>query len=177
MYRLMVASLLAVLAIPGFASAQFVSFGFGVRGGYGPYGYRGYYAPGVVVAYPGPGYVVVPASPPPVIIENNNLKARITVLMPDPNAELFVQNQPMRTIGSIRTFSTQELQPGNRYSYNLTMQGNVNGHGVIETRKIEFAAGSLVTVDFTKPYVEPLPPAEIEPRRAVPPNAAPTQPK
>jgi uncharacterized protein (TIGR03000 family) len=177
MYRLMIASLLALVAVPGYASAQYVGFGFGFRGGYGPYGYRGYYAPGVVVAYPGPGYVVVPSSPPPVVVDNSNYKARITVLLPDQNAELFVQNQPMRSLGRIREFSTQELQVGKRYSYNITMQGNVDGHGVIETRKVEFQAGSLVTVDFTKPFVEPLPPPEYEPRHALPPSGASSQPK
>ena len=179
MSRLMIASLLVVAAVPGLASAQFVGFSFGVRGGYGPYGYRGYYAPGVAVAYPYPSatYVVVPATPPPVVVDNSNFKARITVLLPDQNAELFVQNQPMRMSGRVREFTTQELQVGKRYSYTLTMQGNVDGHGVIETRKVEFQAGSMVTVDFTRPYVEPLPPAEYEPRHAVAPNAVPTQPK
>lgn len=176
MYRLAMASLLAVVALPGLASAQFVGFSFGVRGGYGPYGYRGYYAPGVTLAYPypAPSYVVVPA---PVAVETvNSLKARITVLVPDQNAEIYIQDQRMNLIGRVREFFTQELQVGKKYSYTLTMQGHVDGHGVIETRKIEFQAGSRVVVDFTKPYVQPLPPPEYEPRHAVPDGAA-TQPK
>ncbi|HQR09232.1 MAG TPA: TIGR03000 domain-containing protein [Gemmatales bacterium] len=178
MSRLLFLSLIAVVAIPSFASAQYVGFGFGFRGGYPGYGFRGYYAPGVVYApYPGPTYVVVPSAQPVSVASAISLKARITVVLPDANAELFVQNQPLRMVGRIREFSTQDLLVGNRYSYTLTMQGNVDGHGVIETRKVEFQAGSMVTVDFTKPFVEQLPQTEYEPRHAVPPPALLSQPK
>lgn len=176
MFRLLFLSLLAVVAVPSFATAQSFGFGVGFRGGYPGYGFRGYYAPGVVYApYPGPTYVVVPNAQPVATL--SSLKARITVVLPHANAELFVQNQPLRMVGRVREFSTQELLVGNRYSYTLTMQGNVDGHGVIETRKVEFQAGSMVTVDFTKPFVEPLPQTEYEPRHAVPPPAVLSQPK
>lgn len=178
MSRLLLLPLLAMVAVPSFASAQYVGFGIGIRGGYPGYGFRGYYAPSVVYApYPGPTYVVVPSAQAVPVATASSLKARITVLLPDANAELFVQNQPLRMVGRIREFSTQDLIVGNRYSYTITMQGNVDGHGVIETRKVEFQAGSMVTVDFTKPFVEPLPPTEYEPRHAVPPPAVLSQPK
>jgi uncharacterized protein (TIGR03000 family) len=174
------AALLATLAVPSFASAQFFGFGFGVpvghrsfvsfgyRGGY--YGYPGYYyAPGpVTYVYPAPTTVVVspPATvaQPPAAVVASGQKARITVMLPDPNAELFVQGQRMISAGGVRVFNSQELEAGKNYSYTITMRSHVGGRLLDETRKVPLHSGEVVTVDFTHQGAETLPPAEVLPR-------------
>lgn len=166
---------LAVLLMPSLALAQVFRFGIGI-GGYYP-GYRGYYYggpvygayyPGYAYAYP-PPVTYVPA--PVVAAEPAGSPARVTVLLPDAHAELLIQGQHMNSVGKVRTFSSQALQPGREYTYSLTMHTPVGGQLVEDNRQIHIRAGSIVTVDFTKPNVESLPAVPAVPRPAVPGNA------
>jgi uncharacterized protein (TIGR03000 family) len=167
---LLIATLMLLL-LPSLASAQVFSFGFGFRGYYP--GYRGYYYGGPVYgAYYAPGYVYPPPVtyvPAPVVTgEPAGNPARVTVLLPDANAELLIQGQHMNSVGKVRTFSSQALQPGREYTYNLIMHTPVGGQLIEDSRQVHIRAGSIVTVDFTKPNVETFPAVPPEPRRAVP---------
>jgi len=167
MQRLTIPILLAALITPSMASAQFIGFSFGYRGYYpGPRVYGTVVYPGPAYVYP--GYYV--ANPAPYAVEGPSAtgQARITILFSDEHADLIVQGQLIHSAGKTRTFSSQQLQAGKTYSYMITMRGLMNGVPTEETRKVEFQAGSLITVDFTKAYVETLPaPATI-------PNSLPT---
>lgn len=171
----------AVLMVPNLASAQFFGFGvgvplghrsfvsFGYRGGY--YGYPYYYAPApVTYVYPAPTVVVSPPAtlvqPAPAAVITSGQKAQITVVVSDPSAELLIQGQRMSSAGSVRTFNSQDLEPGKTYSYSLTVRRNVAGRPVEETRKVSIHAGEQVTVDFSRPGAsgERLPAADVLPR-------------
>jgi uncharacterized protein (TIGR03000 family) len=175
-------ALLAVLVAPSLASAQFFGFGFGApvgKRGFVSFGYRGgywgrpyYYAPvPVAYVYPAPTTVVVtPPPPPPAAIvatpaatAATGQTARITVVLPDPNAELIIQGQRMNLVGRTRTFNSQVLDPDKNYSYTITTRSNVGGQLRDETRKVPVHAGEAVTVDFSQ-QTERLPPAAVEPR-------------
>src|SRR5260221_13981470 len=116
--------LASALVWPQVASAQSFSFGFGYRGYYPAY--RGYYYPAPAYGpYYYPGYVYPPPATymPATVVpaESPASHARVTVILPDDHAELIIQGRKMHSVGKVRTFSSQALQPGKEYTYTITM--------------------------------------------------------
>jgi uncharacterized protein (TIGR03000 family) len=149
-------------------------YGYGYPGyGYGYGGYRngGYYSPSYsdwgysspsygypsAGSYPSTSFYYGPSSAPsrPTLSPN---QALLEVILPDADAELFVQDQPMSQLGTQRSFYSPELTEGKTYTYTVVMRRDVNGRAVDETKKVDVRAGSRVVVDFTRIPAPPKPP-------------------
>ena len=102
-----------------------------------------YYDPAVVGAYDDSGL--------------NANRARVEVIVPDFNAEIFIQDQKMSLTGTQRIFDSPDLEQNKTYTYTIMLKRNVAGRIVDETRKVEVKAGSRVIVDFTRPEPARLP--------------------
>lgn len=88
------------------------------------------------------------------VINGTSRQARVEVILPDANAELLIQDQKTNTVGARRSFVSPDLETGKTFTYTLKMQRNVGGQMQDETRSIDVQAGSVMTVDFTKPKSE-----------------------
>jgi uncharacterized protein (TIGR03000 family) len=153
----------------------YFSLGLGYGwGGYG-YGWPGYYSSPGYYSYDYPSYYSYPSygydeSYPRISgyfdpsmsgsssgMAVNPNQVRLEVMVPDPNATLLIQGQPMSAIGSRRVFVSPDLQPGRSYTYTITLQRNVNGRMEDDTRQIDVQPGSSMQVDFTRPQIHTLP--------------------
>jgi uncharacterized protein (TIGR03000 family) len=76
--------------------------------------------------------------------------AQITVVLPDPNAAIWFQGQPVQGTGTVRVLNSPQLNPGSTYAYDVRAAWNVNGQAVSQDRRVNFQAGAAVTVDFTQ---------------------------
>ncbi len=76
--------------------------------------------------------------------------AQITVLLPDPNAGLWFQGQPIQGTRMVRVLNSPQLNPGSTYAYDVRAAWSVNGQVVSQERHVSIQAGAAVTVDFTQ---------------------------
>ncbi len=76
---------------------------------------------------------------------------RLEVVLPDPNAEVWVEGQKTTTTGRVRTFESPELQPNRSYTYNLRASWMQDGRPVTQDRQVQVVTGRSTTVDFTQP--------------------------
>jgi uncharacterized protein (TIGR03000 family) len=155
------------LGVPfGFYGAPFYGYGYGLGGyGLGGYGYpgfggyygrglygrgyynggyydRGYYDPGAY-QYSEPYSSVVPAAPA-------NDVAMIEVIVPDPDARVWVQDRETTSRGYERTYNSPPLEPGYEYTYTVRAVWRENGETMTAERRVPVDPGSRVTVDFTR---------------------------
>jgi uncharacterized protein (TIGR03000 family) len=77
--------------------------------------------------------------------------ARVEVLLPDANADLWLNGQKMSATGASRLFYTPPLEPGRVYHNDLTASWNQDGRRVNAQRKADVCAGDAYVVDFTRP--------------------------
>jgi uncharacterized protein (TIGR03000 family) len=124
---------------------------YGCYGGcYGCYGCGGYYGAGYGVAYAAPVYGsnVQPLTTQSLAsLESGFRPASLTVQLPE-DAKLFVDNKPMKTASSTRTFRTPALQPGQTYYYDLRAEVLREGRVVDRTQRVLVRAGENVTASF-----------------------------
>ncbi|MCS7167462.1 MAG: TIGR03000 domain-containing protein [Gemmatales bacterium] len=131
--------------------------------GYYPYVYPRYIypVPAVLAPLSRAEYHVVPRptpeapsngelTPPRPLPSTNNV-AEITILLPAADAQVFVEDYELRTMGTRRTLQSPPLTPGKRYEYTITASWKSNGQMVRQTRIVTLQAGQQITVDFTKP--------------------------
>lgn len=92
------------------------------------------------------------------MISTSDKQALVDVILPDANTELYIQDQKMTTVGTIRTFYSPDLDSGKSFTYTLKIRRN-GSQGQIkdETRNVQVKAGSRTVVDFTKPNGDSLP--------------------
>jgi uncharacterized protein (TIGR03000 family) len=133
----------------------------GNRGGNGYYGpgyypqagYGGVYGYGQYVM-PGANYITTPDGrislyPPDLGIEADPATtARVTVNVPDPNAQLWFNGVPMPQRGTSRTFTTPSLTPDTPYHYIVRASWQENGRTVERTRTVDVTAGQPARVSF-----------------------------
>jgi len=105
--------------------------------------------------YSSPSYYVDPA--PSTIVQQSyysapaysapsSQNAMMTILVPDPNAELWFNDVATSQRGTTRTFQTPTIdQPG---TYVLRARWNQNGQFVDQTRRVDVQPGQSLTVDF-----------------------------
>jgi uncharacterized protein (TIGR03000 family) len=79
-----------------------------------------------------------------------NYSARIEVIVPDPQAQLWFNDQATAQQGTTRRFDTPALKMGSSYTY--TIRAVWRGIGEMKTaeRVVTVKAGSTVVVDFTE---------------------------
>jgi uncharacterized protein (TIGR03000 family) len=135
---------------------------FGLYGDYYPYygsygDYYGSYDSPLTSGYSGdpavnvsqeasahPLDLAVPANRPP------DASAQVTVDVPA-NARVWIDGTPTTSSGSVHNFITPLLKPGSRYTYQIKVTWNDNGHERTQTQAVEFTAGAHVSVDFPAP--------------------------
>jgi uncharacterized protein (TIGR03000 family) len=82
-------------------------------------------------------------------------RARLIVEMPA-DAQLFVDDQAMKTKSAVRTFNTPELEPGQVYYYDLRAEVIRDGKAVTQTRRVLLRAGEVVRARFEGMQAEPV---------------------
>jgi uncharacterized protein (TIGR03000 family) len=75
--------------------------------------------------------------------------ARVTVRLPDADAQVWVEGKPTRQRGSRREFVSPPLDPGQNYTYEVRAVWTESGREVERTRTVRVRAGGTTTVDFT----------------------------
>jgi uncharacterized protein (TIGR03000 family) len=153
-------------------------WGWGAPGGYGRYSYpwyggssypgyyggpyyAGYAVPydsgtAVYEAYPAAYPDVEPAGgyqslyPPDTASEAPPppSTARLTISLPDPNAEVWFNGTRVNVRGSSQTFTTPPLIPGTDYHYQVKARWMQNGREVVREQIVSFRAGERVAVTF-----------------------------
>jgi uncharacterized protein (TIGR03000 family) len=135
-------------------------FGFwpwsGYWGGYSDYGYgQGGYYPGYDTPYYGNPYGVPGVSGgygnvpmPPAATSGKN--AQIDVFVPDPNAEVWIDDFATTSRGMTRYLDSPDLVPGAQYSYTIKARWNQNGQPVNAQVTVPVGPGAQVVVDFTQ---------------------------
>ena len=147
------------------------------RYGYGydyPYGYGGDYA---YSFYPPPvSSLVEPLYPPPNgnlppngSLPRTNIPARVEVLLPTANAQLWFDGQAMsETGGNRRVFNTPPLEPGYDYSYQVVAVWMQDGEKVRVERTVQLRPGQMSRVDFSRVDASERPPSDARPTDARP---------
>jgi len=141
----------------GFGSG-FYGSGYG-SGYYGPgYSGSGYYRQGYVTPYLGsqyytdPGYYygdAVTQAPPidsrPSFYADPDT-ATITVIVPEPNAQVWFNDAPTSQRGMERLFNTPALQQAGAYT--IKARWTENGRNVDQQRQVQVQPGQSITVNF-----------------------------
>jgi uncharacterized protein (TIGR03000 family) len=79
------------------------------------------------------------------------VRSRVTVSLPDEDAELRVQDQSIPGQGASRVFETPPLEAGRWYEYVFVAEWRPNGYTRLTRRKaVAFRAGDPVVVDLTQ---------------------------
>jgi uncharacterized protein (TIGR03000 family) len=79
------------------------------------------------------------------------VKSKITVTVPQDDAELQIEKKVMKTTGKTREFDTPDLEPNKMYLYEFVATWRPNNYTVItRTRTEKFVAGANVVIDLTK---------------------------
>jgi uncharacterized protein (TIGR03000 family) len=82
-------------------------------------------------------------------------KARISVSLPEPDAEVWFDGKKTSSRGDDRLFETPALEPGATPTYTVTATWRQNGRPVTQTRTVKAVAGGTSVVDFTRPADAP----------------------
>lgn len=84
-------------------------------------------------------------------VATSEVRSRVTVTLPDEDAELLVQDQLVPGQGASRTFETPPLEAGRWYEYVLVARWRPNGYTQLTRRKlVHFRAGEPVVADLTQ---------------------------
>jgi uncharacterized protein (TIGR03000 family) len=125
-------------------------YGGGDYGGYG--GYGGYdlgynpYANPYTSAY---GYNAAQAAVPAAPALGDNT-ATIEVVLPDANAQVWINGAKMTGNGVRRTFTSDPLQPGATSTFTVKATWNEGGQPTTVERQVTVRAGGRVVVQFAK---------------------------
>ncbi|MCI0457735.1 MAG: TIGR03000 domain-containing protein, partial [Gemmataceae bacterium] len=127
---------------------------YGCHGGYGCYGCYGCagYAP-VQVQPTMPAAPATPETvPAPKAEEKKAAAANAAKLVVDlpADAQLFVDDQLMKTTSAHRVFSTPTLEPGQTYYYILRVEVVRDGKPQAETKRVIVRAGEVVRATFSE---------------------------
>jgi len=138
-------------------SGYYGNRGYGYGSGY--YG-NGYYGNGYYGNNYGSGYYSTPgyyADPAPTIVQQSYYSgptysgptaqtAMLTIIMPDPNAELFFNDVATSQRGIERTFQTPTMYASGTYT--LRARWLQNGQVMEQTRRVDVQPGQSLTVNF-----------------------------
>jgi len=74
--------------------------------------------------------------------------ARMTVLVPTADTQVWFQNQETTQFGMRRSFDSPPLAPNQDFTYTVKARWTENGKTFNQERQVHFQAGQNVTVDF-----------------------------
>lgn len=95
-----------------------------------------------------PGEGTPPPSAPSSL--SRNVPALLRIRVPA-QAEIRFDGQKTAKTGTLREFVTPPLQPWKKYTYQIWVHWNDQGHPVDRLRQVTFRAGDLVKLDFREP--------------------------
>jgi uncharacterized protein (TIGR03000 family) len=75
----------------------------------------------------------------------------VRVVVPTPNAKLWIENVRTRSTGTHRTFISPPLDVGQEYVYTIKSAWLEQGRETTQERKVKVRAGQEILVDFTTP--------------------------
>jgi uncharacterized protein (TIGR03000 family) len=75
-------------------------------------------------------------------------EVQLTVTLPDANARLWIQNQPVDGVGTERTFSSPPLEPGKLFAYTIRTAWVQDGREFSDEKTIYVTAGQNFIADF-----------------------------
>jgi uncharacterized protein (TIGR03000 family) len=180
---------------PRYYGHSYYPWGLGFGLGYYPsYLYGGYspsfsygvvttpYVPGYVA--PGPGVTAEADYPPssggasggiPADAETAPAAAtaRVTVVVPDANAQVWFNGVLTRPTGTRREFVSPPLAPGRDYTYEVRARWSEGGRRFDQTKTVLVRAGEHVLVNFTNTAPQP----EAPQPRPLPPETEPSEPR
>lgn len=107
-----------------------------------------YFAPNVSV-HPAPPSVSVVQAPPAVTADGAPC-IRLAVRLPDPAADVWIEQTAMKQTGTDRVFESPPLKDG-QYKYTIVARWANAGRDQAESRVVVAAPGQTVQVDFTRP--------------------------
>jgi uncharacterized protein (TIGR03000 family) len=96
-----------------------------------------------------------PPAAPPAVAADGGRCIRLAVRLPDPNADVWVENALVTQKGAERQFESPPLQTGVTYRYEVIARWKENGRDRAESRTATGTAGQTLDVDFTKPAEAP----------------------
>jgi uncharacterized protein (TIGR03000 family) len=133
-----------------------VFLGFGVYPGY--YGYRSY--PYGTYYYDEPYYSEAPpvvsgdyeqAEPPARSIQPaESGETQLQVIVPDEQAQLWLDGLRMSSTGATRNFGFPDEGPGQTYMHKLTVSWMRDGKPITQEREVQVPGGKLAVIDFTR---------------------------
>lgn len=125
--------------------------GYGWAGNYGysypAYGYSGYALP--LSGYAGTVSGADPSGYQSMYGADMGNTVRLRVLLPRPDARLWIDNNATRQAGYDRVFESPQLEPGKRYSYQLKAAWmDQSGKEITKEKTVEVTPGQMTTVRF-----------------------------
>jgi uncharacterized protein (TIGR03000 family) len=78
----------------------------------------------------------------------NQPVAGLTIRIPDPNGQIWLNDQETKQKGTFRPFVTPPLEAGRTYSYKVHARWRQNGKDMDQTKTVDFKAGDRVAVNF-----------------------------
>jgi uncharacterized protein (TIGR03000 family) len=131
--------------------------------GYGNPGY--YYSGDYYPRYEAGVYVTPDFSPAPQGYQSNYFddatfdatSTSFVVRVPDPNAEIWFENRRTQQRGTLRQYTSGNLDPNHEYTFHIRARWIDNGQQVEQSRDVNARAGQQINVDFSVPIRERIP--------------------
>jgi uncharacterized protein (TIGR03000 family) len=101
---------------------------------------------------PSPAPMVKPI---PASLRGNMAPVQLEILVPDADAQVWVEGVLTRTKGMQRIFATPDLEKGYTYSYTVRVAWLQSGQQVTSERQVQVIPGVSKTIDFTGPDLPP----------------------
>lgn len=155
---------------PYYGSGIGFALGLGFYGG-SPYYYGtntlSYYYDSTPVVVSGPASQYYPLEtnpdystppPPPKAQPVDVGEARISVIVPTPDAKIWFNDTPTTTQGKQREYRTSGLDPSKTYTYTIRAEWLDNGRAMTQTRVVPIQAGQMSVANFGQPELLTVPP-------------------
>ena len=101
--------------------------------------------------------------------------AGMEVLLPSPDAEVWLEGQKQSGSGTTRRFYSPPLEPGKDYTYTINAAWYENGELVTQKRQVDVRAETLSRIDFAAGPEPSAAPPPAEPATPPPPQPQPPQ--
>lgn len=108
-----------------------------------------YFTPNVSV-HPAPAPSVSVMQAPPAVTAEGSPCIRLAVKLPDPGADVWVEQVAMKQKGTDRVFESPPLTAGD-YKYTIVARWTADGRDKAESRVVVAKPGQTVQIDFNRP--------------------------
>jgi uncharacterized protein (TIGR03000 family) len=121
---------------------------YGSSGGsYGSYGSWGSSGGGVIVGPPDGAPPAAPMGEPKKAMLRSNKAVELAVRVPE-GAKVFVNDKATTSSGSLRTYTTKNLEPNQTYTYSIRAEFEHNGQMISQTKTATVSVGDVASLSF-----------------------------